>query len=80
MHLIRQAVSVSVRKNESKRRPVITAPTRLVAANSTARSTTAKNIVAIIADNNTVIMLFIQQGNLLSQQLTDAEETRITAR
>ena len=64
---------MSVRKNESKRSPVITAPSKLVAANSTARSTIERRTVAIIAQSNTVRILLAQQGNLLSQQLTEAE-------
>ena len=80
MHLTRQAVSVRVRKNESKRSPVITAPIMLVATNSMARSTIAKKIVAIIAPNNTVRMFLIQQGDLLSQQFTDAIVIRRMAR
>ena len=71
---------MSVRKNESKRSPVITAPSKLVAANSTARSTIERRTVAIIAQSNTVRILLAQQGNLLSQQLTEAEVASIIAR
>ena len=80
MHLTRQAVSVSVRKKESRRRPVIIAPRTLVAGNSTARRTIAKNIVAIIAPRSTVRIVFIQQVDLFSQQLTEAMVIRRTPR
>ena len=80
IHLTRQAVSVSTRKNESRRSPAKTAPRTLVAGNSIARSTTAKSMVAIIAPRSTEIILLIQQGDLFSQQLTDATVTRRMAR
>ena len=80
MHLARQAVSVRVRKNDSKRRPVITAPTTLVAANSTASSTTAKRIVARMAPKSTERVVFIQQGAQLSQQFMDTVARSTTPR
>ena len=80
MHLTRQAVSVSIRKNDRRSRPVITAPRILVATNSTARSTIAKNTVAITAPRSTVMILFTQQGDLFSQQLVDAAAMRTMAR
>ena len=79
IHLTRQAVSVSIRKNDRRSRPVITAPRMLVATNSTARSTIANSTVAIIAPRSTVIIFFIQQG-LFSQQLIDAAVMRTIAR
>ena len=79
MHLTRQAVSVSAKKNDRRSRPVITAPRMLVATNSTARSTIANSTVAIIAPRSTVIIFFIQQG-LFSQQLIDAAVMRTMAR
>ena len=80
MHLTRHAVSVSTRKNESRSRPVIIAPTMLVATNSTASSTIAKRIVAIIAPRSTERIFFMQQGDLFSQQLADATVMSNTAR
>ena len=68
------------RKNESRSRPVIIAPTMLVATNSTASSTIAKRIVAIIAPRSTERIFFIQQGDLFSQQLADATVMSNTAR
>ena len=38
IHLMRQAVSERLRENDKRRRPVITAPTMLVATNSIAKS------------------------------------------
>jgi hypothetical protein len=80
MHLARQAVSVSVRKNENKSNPVTIAPTMLVATNSTARRSTARNTVAIIAPRSTKIVVFRQQGLASLQQPTDADITSTTAR
>ena len=80
IHLIRQAVSVRVRKNESRRSPAKIAPSTLVAGNSIASSTTAKSMVAIIAPRSTEIIVLIQQGDLFSQQVTDATVIRRTAR
>ena len=80
MHLARQAVSVSVRKNDSRRSPVITAPIMLVATNSIARSIIAKNIVARIAPRSTESMVRIQQGRQLLQQLIDTVASSTMAR
>ena len=80
MHLTRHAVSVSTKKNDRISRPVITAPRMLVATNSTARSTIANSTVAIMAPRSTVMILFTQQGDLHSQQLTDAAVMRTMAR
>ena len=80
MHLARQAVSVSVRKNDSKRSPVITAPIMLVAANSIASNTTAKRIVASTALSRTESVVLTQQGKQLLQQLIDTVVSSIIAR
>lgn len=73
MHLVRQATSVSIRKNENRRSPVRTAPRILVAANSIAKSTTDSNIVAIIAPNRTVRIVLMQQGVIVPQHFRDTE-------
>ena len=59
---------------------MIIAPIMLVAANSTARSTIAKKIVAIIATRSTESTELMQQAILLLQQFTDAIVIRRIAR
>ena len=62
IHLMRQAVSERLRENDKRRRPVITAPTMLVATNSIAKSITENSTVASIAKRSTVRIVFMQQG------------------
>ena len=80
MHLARQAVSVSVRKNDNRRSPVITAPIMLVATKSIASSIIAKRIVARIAPRSTERVVLMQQGRQLLQQLIDTVVRRTMAR
>lgn len=80
MHLVRQAVSVSVRKNANRSRPVKTAPKMLVAGNSTASNKTASSTVAIIAARRTAIIVLMQQGALPPQHLNDVAVRRIVLR
>ena len=79
MHLVRQAVSVRVRKKANRRSPVRTAPRRLVAANSTASSTTARSIVAMIAPSCIAIVVLMQQG-VFEQHFNVVEAKSITPR
>lgn len=69
-----------VRKNENRSNPVITAPGILVAANSTAKSTTESSTVPIIALRSTDRIVLIQQGAFPLQHLSDVDVRSTTAR